>query len=402
MTSRTILLACELGSGQRQADRFLPIAAGLASAGHRITIAMPQGMPVLSRITAAGFLVVDAPVWRAEPPPGFIANTFADILLHSGYATPDALGGLLAGWLGLLRATSPALVVADFAPTALLACRMAGVPYVLLGDGFTLPPATDPLPPMRPWADGPPPNLHGTEGRLLAAINVALRAEGGTPLGRLCDLFAGAQDHLLCTFPELDHYQGRGEAMYFGEVFAPSTGRPAIWPTGTAERAYVAVSPGLKAFRSVVAALARLGLPAIVTAPGLSANEAAALTGPTTHVVADPPDRDATLAQCDFVIGQDIGIAAPALLASRPVLLVPHAVEQMMTLHRIAPQGLGHGLPPDATTEMADQAVRRLLDDSACRLRVANFARHYAGYRPVLATDAIVEACLDLPSLTGS
>jgi len=89
-------------------------------------------------------------------------------------------------------------------------------------------------------------------------------------------------------------------------------------------------------------------------------------------------------------------MVAPALLANRPVLMLPNPVEQMMTLQRVARQGLGLGLPADTGQDAAQAGRRRLLDDRGCRLRVANFARAYQGFAPAVATDAIVEDCLAL------
>jgi len=61
MTVRHVLLAAEAGDGQRQADRFLPISAELAAAGHHVSVAMPAGMAARPRITAAGLTIAEAP-----------------------------------------------------------------------------------------------------------------------------------------------------------------------------------------------------------------------------------------------------------------------------------------------------------------------------------------------------
>ena len=58
---------------------------------------------------------------------------------------------------------------------------------------------------------------------------------------------------------------------------------------------------------------------------------AAELSGPTIRVVTEPVNRDAMLAHCDIVACQGSGVVAPALLAGRPVLMLPNPVEQMMT-----------------------------------------------------------------------
>ena len=395
MTGKHVIFACELGNGLRQADRILPIAAGLLAAGHRVSVVMPEGAPAASLIAAAGHPVLTGPSWRAEPPPGFLASNFADILLQTGYATPEALSGLLSGWLTLFRAEAPALVIADFAPTAMLACRVAGVSFAGLGDGYELPPAVAPLPSMRPWAELPPGTLAETDGRVIAVINATLPALGARPIARMADLFR-CEASWLCTFPELDHYEGRRDADYFGEIPPPGTGIAVEWPAGSAERVLVMMDSRHRPFRPLLRALVHLGLPAVVQAWGMTAALAKELSGPTIRVVTEPVNRDAMLANCDIVACQGSGVVAPALLAGRPVLLLPNPVEQMMTLYRVARQGLGHGVPAEADTEAAGAAIRRLLDDPACRQRVARFAESYDGYRPSIATDAITAECLEI------
>src|SRR5690606_4495882 len=87
--------------------------------------------------------VVQAPVWwepslPSERPYG--AASYADVLAMFGYASREGLGALVAAWDNLFAAFMPDLVVADHAPTALVAAAGA-IPAVAIGNGFTLPPA---------------------------------------------------------------------------------------------------------------------------------------------------------------------------------------------------------------------------------------------------------------------
>lgn len=390
----SILLAAEIGDGHRQADRFLPLARALAAAGRAVTVAMPPDMAARSRIAAAGIAVVDAPAWRGDTPPGFIASCWADLLLTHGYATPTTIEDLLSGWTAALRAMSPVLVVADFAPSAMLAARVAGIAVAPMGDGYTLPPGGMPMPFMRPWAALPTEPLAETEGRVVASLNPVLLDLGAEPVDCVADLLARAGS-FLCTFPELDHYDQRADAEYRGEIPPEGEGVAPEWPAGTAERFFVVADGRHRPLPPLLAALVRLGLPALVQAKGISQAEADALRRPGVHVVIEPVDRTAALAQCDVVVCQDNAMAAPALLAGRPLLMIPGPVEQMMTLHRVARQGLGQGLAPDSDVGAADAGVRRLLD-SPCRLRAVNFARTYQGYDAAMAVETIVEDCLAL------
>jgi UDP:flavonoid glycosyltransferase YjiC (YdhE family) len=395
MAGKRVLLAAEFIRGGATVTRLLPLAVALADRGHDVTLALPAELT--SSVAGLGFPVVEAPRWKAPPPSGFIAISFADLLMHGGYAAPDALRGLMADWRGLFEQTTPDLLVVDFAPTAMLTARVAGLQAAAVGDGFSLPPLTTPLPNMRPWADVTPDAVESVDGRVLAVVNARLAALKARELRRLRDLFDGVPA-FLCTFPELDHYPGRDGANCYGEVFAPSRGPAPVWPTGAGERIYVDLDPRHPALGAIVEALTRLGLPTLVQAAGMPAHQADAIERATV-LVTTTGNRTALFAGADIVICQGHEVAVPALLAGKPLLMLPVFVEQMMTLHRVATQGLGHGLEPTSDAAAIDGAVRRLVDDRACRLRAVNFARLYDGYRPGLAIDAVADS-LD-ETLTG-
>jgi len=76
--------------------------------------------------------------------------------------------------------------------------------------------------------------------------------------------------------------------------------------------------------------------------------------------------------------------------------MLPVFVEQMMILHRVAQQGLGHGIAPGSDVAALDAALRRLVDDRACRLRAVNFARTYEGYQPGVTIDAVADEIHEL------
>lgn len=389
MTARRVLLAAEFMRGGATVTRLRPLADALADRGHDVTLALPAELA--APVAAAGFPVIDAPRWTVAPPPGFAAVSYADLLMHGGFAEPDALRGLMAGWRGVLEQVSPDLLVADFAPTAMLAAHVGGIATAAVGDGFSLPPLTVPLPNMRPWAEVPADAVDSVEGRVLAVVNARLGAQA---FRRLRDLFADVPS-FLCTFPELDHYPDRADAAPYGEVFAPSRGPAAVWPAGTGERVYVDLDPRHPALDAIVAALDRLGLPTLIQAIGMPARQADAMERAAIQVTTTA-NLASVLSGCDIVVCQGRDVAVQALLAGKPLLMAPVFVEQMMTLHRVATQGLGHGIEPTADTEAVDAAVRRLVDDRACRLRAVNFARLYDGYRPSIAIDAVADAIDDL------
>ena len=397
-SGKRILIACELGADDRHLARLAPIATGLAAMGHQITLVLRLTAPARALTDRHGWDLLVAPAWRISPPPGFIGSTFADVLLQSGYSGLEALQDLLAGWRTLFDRVAPDLLIADFSPTAMLAARIAGLPTAAVGDGYALPPLTNPLPNLRPWAEVSPAQIADAEGRVVAIVNAALATLRQPVIAGLADIFAGVPS-FLCTFQELDHYADRGAADYYGQIFDDGAGAAPAWPTGTVERVFASIDGRHPAMGAMLSALEALGLPSLVQASHLDPAAEVPLSRPNVRVVTQRVDRDAAIAGSDVVICQELITVAPALLAGRPVLLFPLPVEQMMVLHRVATQGYGQGVPVDATAATVNAALRRLLDDSGCRLHAASFARSYDGYRPAMAVEAIVEEIAALPAL---
>lgn len=395
---RRILVAWELAGGPAHVRRLLPIADELTARGHSVTLAVRAVEATRRALGRAAYPLLPAPAWRGTAPRGFIASSYAEVLQQAGYGDPTSLNALVSDWLDRFTAAWPDIVVADFAPTAMLAARIAGLPLATVGNGYALPPLQTPLPNMRPWTAVDPVAIATAEAGVLSVINTVLASHGKPPLARLAALF-DAEASFLCSFPELDHYLDRGEAEYFGVIYDDRTGEPPTWPDGHGERVFATLDARTHNPVPLLEALDRLGLPSVMQVTGLAAEAAAALSRGRVRVTGVPVHLPTALEACDIVVCQGLGTVAAALVAGRPVLVLPVYVEQMMTLHRVARQGYGLGVPADADAETTGAALRRLLDDPSCRRAAGAFSLSYAGYQPGLALTAISEELIALPVL---
>ena len=83
----------------------------------------------------------------------------------------------MQAWRSLFDAIAPDLLLADHAPTALLAARgRPGLRRALIGSGFFQPPAQQPLPSLREWERVPAQRLAQSETRVLDTCNAVLAA----------------------------------------------------------------------------------------------------------------------------------------------------------------------------------------------------------------------------------
>ena len=138
--------------------------------------------------------------------PEAAGQTYSEVLCHGGWSHTEELGTLTESWHNLIALTRPAVVVAQSAPTALLATPGHDeLPKVMFGAGFDAPPRSQPMPLFRFWEKLQRP---GKEATVLATANNVLKVRDQPPLLQFIDLLR-TDAYLLATFPEIDHYAPR-------------------------------------------------------------------------------------------------------------------------------------------------------------------------------------------------
>src|SRR5215213_944270 len=238
-----ILYCWELGEDLGHISNFLPVALALRARGHTVIAALRELGRAETVFGPHGIPLLQAPVWLQPPseaphPP----QSFAEMLIHFGFADPSGLTAMLRAWRNLLALADPDLMIADHGPTALLAARSCGVPSATYGAGFFLPPFTTPLPKLRPWLNIPAKRLFGNEQAVLAGANTALATFGAPPLETLADLYRGAE-HFLMTYPELDQFAMRTSGEYRGVILSAPSGVAPEWPFGAGPKVFAYLKP---------------------------------------------------------------------------------------------------------------------------------------------------------------
>ena len=154
-----ILFGWEFGAGLGHVTRFRPIGDRLVAAGAEVVVALldlDRAGPFLDPATARtrpGYRLLQAPRWNLPSNPAIRkipTHSFADVMRLIGYGRGPALAPRLTAWESIIDEVRPDLVVGDFSPTLNLAAR-GRVPRIVIGNGYTIPPAGRPLPPIRPW-----------------------------------------------------------------------------------------------------------------------------------------------------------------------------------------------------------------------------------------------------------
>lgn len=342
--------------------------------GHSVAFAF-RDSERLAAASSEGFAAFAAPLLRpplhASPSP----LSHSDILLNLGFADRPGLAGALRAWRSLYELVQPDVLVADYAPTALVAARASGLRRVTIGTGFSQPSNGDPLPALRPWDPVEEDVLRGFDERVLSSIRAASNGAARHAPREAREVFA-AQAHLLCTFPELDPFGPRADVEYAGPQGDATTGADARWKSTSGPRVFAYLKPRDPRFAAVLQGLRAVGAEVIVAAPGLDAGEARALSSETLRVVPGTVNLDPLLGEASLCVSHaGPGLAARALVAGVPMALLPLQLEQFLVAVRLRDGGSAQLVSPEEAAPDFRQWFAQLL----AREDLRDAARRHAG-----------------------
>ncbi len=392
-----ILLCWELGGALGHAGRLKSLALPLIERGHQVSFALRDLVHTQRLLHGLDVPVFQAPLWlhRVEglPPEA----SLADILLACGWIDAGAVGGLVDGWRALLWATRADLAVCDYAPGAVLAARSLGVPGAAVGAGFSMPPAGRPLPPLRDWEPAPRERMAASEARLLDSANKVLVRHEAPPLAQAAGLLLGDAP-LLCTWPELDPWRRPADAgAWYGPNLPPPGAQPATlapqWPAGEGPTVFAYLNAAHPEHGAMLSALQAAGCRVLCYAPHVAGGARPPLAAPSILWARKPLDLAATLPACDLVVchaGEST--VSQALLAGRPLLLLPQSTESFLTARRVREMGAGININELARPRDWPAIVRMLLEDAGYREAAQAFARRHADFDPALQAAALADA----------
>lgn len=372
-----ILLAWELGGGLGHVTVLRPVAQALRRRGHQVLVAARDLCAAEKVFRGSGIPVIQAPFKQGPAVRPFIPQrSYAHLLHHAGFESKDELSALVGAWSALFDLIRPDVTLFDHSPTALLASRGRRMRRALIGTGFCAPPAGDALPDMRPWLPPQRQRLVDDEARTLATANSVLQDIGRPSLDRLSDIYGQADENLLTSYPELDHFGSRDGVRYWG-TFQACPGIKPVWPKGTGKRIY-AYLKRTKTVADSIRALGECGHPTIIFAPGLGDGIRSRFAFPNLHVSSEPLEMHALASESDLaVLNGTHGATAEFLMAGKPILQLPIYLEQRLVAQRTV--DLGAGLTANRTRfgEICRQ-LDALLQDSQFRKNAESFAARYA------------------------
>jgi UDP:flavonoid glycosyltransferase YjiC (YdhE family) len=381
--------AWELGARTGHVTTLHPVALAMKARGYAVRFLLRE-VAAGADLEGAGSIPREpAPVWVGPMPYASPLN-FGEILHNFGYAQEASLRPLVDAWRE--RLADSAAVIANVAPAGHLAARTLGVPSFEVSQGFHIPPPAMPAPPLRDWEPAPRARLEAADRRVLGAMNAVLAAYGVAPLATIGDLFAGRE--LLLTYPELDIYPERGPSEYYGITDSAEGDALPEWPQASGPRVFAYLYRDYPQREGLLEALRALGLPALVFCRGLDAaartrNESATMT------VSDRPVAvSRALPQCDLVVCHGSHqMTAQALLAGKPLLMLPTQLEQFLITRRVVRMGAGLGVMQEVPDADFGAALAEVARSEGYAAAARTFAQRYARHDRSAALSTILARC---------
>lgn len=385
-----ILLAWELGGGAGHLASLHPVASALLKRGHQVTLAAQDLRAAAAFYAGLDMPVVAAPLSRgnygglAEPP-----LSYSEILMRYGYLDSPMLAGLVRGWRGLITLTGADVLVADHAPTALLAARGLPLRCMTFGNPFAVPPAVHPTPNMRPWLEVPVQRLLNSDAAVLATINRALPA-GAPPLAAVHELFDRTTS-VFVGLPELDPYGRREADCYLGLHVGRSGTTETQWPAGAGPRIFAYLRADYRYIDACLAALAACNARCLVHLADATEALMARHRGPGLAFSDTPVDIESAGAQCDLAVCHSgLGMVNAMLRAGRPLLLLPLQLEQFLLAGRVAALGAAQVINSEQAQPDFAAALTAMLGDPQYARSAQNLAARVAAASVGTITDRAI------------
>lgn len=389
---RRVLLVNELGAHLGHLRRMIPVANALRGRAASVLFALPD-LDAATRVLGAGpvpFVQAPRPMPPSTPPPRLLNH--ADILATHGFDTADHLVALVNGWRSLFSIWPPDVIVADYAPSAVLAARTVGIPTVVIATGFEQPPDLRPSPSFRVDEDIPLARLEASEAQVLRSVNEVLGAAQLPAIDRVARI-ASAARVLMAGYPQTDHFGPRPGASYIGSIGDDDAGEPPVWPDDRAPRVFAYLNFDSRA-QGLLQALHGLDATTLLVHRGPHAESLARQTHPRIRVTTEPVRIDDALRKADLIVSEGgHGLVCQALKAGKPMLLAPCTAEQELLAHRLGAQGLARWVMHDRFAEHFAGLLAQTIDEVRTGSAAAPRITVDADEQPVRAVlDAIAAA----------
>jgi UDP:flavonoid glycosyltransferase YjiC (YdhE family) len=391
-----VVFAWELGGFLGHVERNLAVAQRLREMGADVHFVVTNLQTAEKLLAPEGFPYLPAPGFRHAQAPAKTAINISGLLADLGYGDPVTLRALVRSWLELWKALKPDVIVTDYAPSAILSAKIAGIRSLPIGPGFSIPPGRDPMPAYRDDQRHLTAELKAADQRLLPAINDVAKAFGHRSFACVGELFENPNAQIT-SFPELDPFGPREDAHYVGPVKAPGRFTRVEWEGKREKRIFAYLQPSMVGLDAILAAMRNPTHEVICVVPGAPERIASRYQSDAFRVLTAPVQLEDLLPSASVVVGYaSAGIVSSSLQAGVPMLLFPTYLEHQLTSMRAAASGAAVVQVGTPSTSSSRASLQVLLSAPSHKRGAEAFAKRYRNYEHNAAICAVTDKILDL------
>ena len=327
--------------GMGHLARILPIVRNLSDRDHKVILFVRNPQECVRILAKEKLPILPVMNIKANIPEMRMQSryySYSDFMAIAGCYFLEHLFTITLSWKTIFDLYKPDLIICDHSPNCCLAA-FARIPVVLLGDGFTLPPAHEPTFPGTVGAE----NIVDP-GRLLENMRSVQKMHGNRMPQTLTEPFRTA-GRLFCTLPELDYYPLLRRDTIIGP---PPNDLIDQIPPPNEPRWFAYLKAGFPITGKILESLCNVKIPGEVYISDLTPEGAERLTRSSIVVHYEPPPMNQILSRISVVLHHGgNGVASAVLSAGRPQILVPMYHEAEVTGGFIRRAGAGHLLFPE-------------------------------------------------------
>lgn len=390
-----VLFAFELGGNYGHLVPAFGVIKELSDKGHTVHVAVTD-LSLARKLAIEKYATL-----HQSPERKFIGHSnktntthfthnFSEVLMRAGWSDVHHLVSLVNDWHYLFNSNQIDRVIADFAPTAILAAHLKQIKYLSIGVGWTIPAKDNYLRFMKEHLDEDTVKID-YESKINSTL-AQLTKYYTTNKFSLQELF---QDkYLITTYPELDSSKCRigchvGPIVLNENIFKETATN---WSTNN-KKVFVYVRSRIHGFHHLLTALVKCDVEIICCIPDISSQEAQMLKNNNILVFTEPVNLpEDFLTQADLVIsygGQNL--TNQALGLGIPLLCLSLHQESQITCQRVEELGVGIFLKDDRGYETILSSIRKLLEDNNYRERAKAFSDQYKNWLPELSISKVIE-----------
>jgi hypothetical protein len=385
-----VLFSWELGGGLAHLNRISSISMMLKQKGHEIGLVLKDLYEWERFFKTREYSIYQAPYFhRPGKYPVEPVCTYGQLLHNIGFESEEALIGRLKAWNSIFLSFKPDILLFDHSPSALLAFRGIDIPKIILGTGFEIPPEKYPIPQIRgPFSLD---QNKSFEDSLVSICNKALHSQGIPKITFLFNLYE-ADEKLILSYKELDHFQKREQGRYVGILHPPGSGyKEWVWPGTQGKRIFAYLKP-FEQIMDFLDLLAETSCPVVLHMSPVPRLLRKRFENTHIYFSGTPVDMKRIGNECDFVVCHGThDTVAYMLLQGKPLYMMPFFLEQGITCENVEKLGSGVTVKYFDLAEQKQKLYEMLEDDRRFPDSFQHSYKHYNSHYALQEIESIID-----------